>query len=199
MATLQLAENGYLSEYRLAQADVTKETLFEYYVPVNDEFGNVQWIREDYFDDMPELAYERTMNEAAAGVMNACTVGMAEPALLSFWGKKAKARRKARRERRQQKKDARAAGKIARAKARAERAKTGTRWIDKLTDTAGKVIGGLTTQQAPERSSQGISFEYDTLPEREEQPKKWYQNPVVILGGVFATGLVIYALTRKKK
>lgn len=198
---LELAENQY--SYMQENA-VTVRDLYEYYIPVeNDETGQIDWIREDYFDNLSDVEYQRLMSEASYRAMQLSEAGMADAQMLSFmgFGKKAKERRQQRRDRRKARKDAKAESKIARAKARADRAASGTRWIDKATETVGQIVGGITGGAAPERSTQDFSFEYETLPPGADvaKQKQWYENPVVIAGGLALLGLGVYAVARPKR
>ncbi len=210
MAYLELAENNpynYMSEYRLSQGGgVTTRELYEYYVPIEDtSTGSVQWIREDFFDDLPEMEYQKLMSESQNTLIKAAEFGLADPELLSSIfgiGKKAKERRRERRrqrrERRQQRKDMR----MQRKEARTQRQISGDTGFNRLIGTVGDIFKKPEPMQIEpaERGTQALEFSYSDLPEGAEdvKQKKWYQNPVVIIGGVAIAGLTIFALTRNK-
>lgn len=176
----------------MAENPVDVKALYEYYIPVEDnQTGEVQFIREDLTDNMSDLDFQRLMSESSAMILRNAEVNPEYMGILGF-GKKAKERRQQRREKRQKKQERKAAIKDARAKRKIE----GNTWADRALGVVGKVLGGATPA---ERDPQGLTVTYDDTIQKAEPEKKWYQNPVVIVGGVAVVGLAIWALTSKKK
>jgi hypothetical protein len=82
--------------------------------------------------------------------------------------------------------------------ARTENVKSGNTFGSKLIAGAQNIVGAITgrgTETAP-------STREMTLPEFDVQvgsaEKKWYENPIVIIGGLAVLGGGIYLATRKK-
>ena len=209
--TLAMAENNpyaymnegdnpyaYMAEnnpYAYMSEGITEEEMYEYFVPVLDANGNVSLVREDYFDNLSNADWMQAMSEGEAVIMHLQECTMSEEPLLSLFGfgKAAKARRAARRELRMKKKEAKIAKKVAkgdaiRARAEAKRAGGGG-FLDKVGDIAGNIFGG--GKQDP--------MMVDTQAGEEDGKKQWYQSPVVIIGGVVAAGLLVYAIAKPKK
>ena len=126
-------------------------------------------VREDYFDDLDNAQYNEMMN-----ILAPYQKGLNEFQLLSSRAER-RAKRQARREKRQQNKEER----------KANRKEAFSKIVDTVGNIAGRIFGG-TPEQAPT----------DEIPA--ELPKPWYQNPVVIIGGVAIIGGLVYLGMKKK-
>lgn len=151
------------------------------------------YVREDYFDNMPESMYNQIMDELEPY----------QPGdTLSFIGKKARERRAQRREERQARKTAKREQKYSAKQARIEARQAGrTRRTEAGGGFAGAIkgIGGAVSSilgggQGPMDMDSADRFAMEVGPDME--PKKNYLP--LIIGGVAAAGLVIFLVTRKK-
>jgi hypothetical protein len=189
MPYLQLSENNmYLSQGGDSE-----------YIFIPEGFRGApqsMYVREDYFDDMPEAMYMQIMDE----------LEQYQPGDgLSFFGKKARERRAARRTerqerktaKRQQKYDAKQARITARQEGRTKRTEMGGGFagaIKSIGGTVSSILGGGQAPIDPMDMGGADRFSMDIGPEPE--PKKNYLP--LIIGGVAAAGLVIFLVTRKK-
>lgn len=164
----------------------------ELYVTIPDGYGNTMRVREDYFDRFSDCDFDEIMDTL-------------EPSMNG------KAERKARREERKAARAEKKAGRggaarrdarLARVQARQEgktaRAASGGGVggvLDKIGGIAKNILGGVTGSAEVDGIDRSLDISYDNAPDE----KKWYQNPIVIVGGVAVLGLGIYAITRKKK
>ncbi len=202
---LELAENPYAYMSEQATSGIDLKTLYEYYVPIENEQGQIEWIREDYFDDMPDMQFERAMAESAYTAVQLAENGQADPELLSSIfgiGKKARERRRQRREQRRERRQQRKDMRMQRKEARTQRQISGQTGFNRLIGTVGDIFKKPeVTQIEPSRDTQALEFTYSDLPEgagAEKEKKMWYHNPLVIVGGVVVLGLGIWAATRRK-
>jgi LPXTG-motif cell wall-anchored protein len=163
----------------------------ELYVTIPDGNGNTMRVREDYFDRFSDADFADIMDTIEPS-MN----GKAERQARREERQQAKVEKKAgkggaaRRDARQKRVDARQAG-------RNERAASGGGFggaLDKIGGIAKSIIGGGVDAEVDGGQRQ---LEVNYTNQGEE--KKWYQNPIVIVGGVAVLGLGIFLLTKKKK
>ena len=195
---------AYMSQgnpYAYMSEGITEEQLLEYYVPVIDKDGNVQMIREDYFDALPNDQWQQAMSEGEAVVYHLNQMGLSEGPLLSFfWSKAAKARRQARRDLRNRKKEAKIAKKEAKAAAITARGQAATTRAEQGTSTVGGIlekVGGVVGQVFGGSPAGAAAAGAEATEE-----KQWYQNPmtwVLIGGGTLAAVLVIRSLNKNRK
>ena len=188
MPYLQLSENN---DMYLSQGGDSE------YIFIPEGFRGApqsMYVREDYFDDMPDGMYMQIMNEL-------------EPYQpgdgLSFFGKKARERRAKRREerqarktaKRQQRYDAKQARIQARQDGRTKRTEMGGGFAGAIKGIGGAVssiLGGGQASMDDPMYDERFAMEVGPEPE----PKKNYLP--LIIGGVAAAGLVIFLVTRKK-
>lgn len=173
---LELAENDNMYLQQQGAPIEGEETISPYiFVPGQFE-GQGVYVREDYFDNLNEDDWERTMMFLEAN----------QPGLSLFGlGKKGRERRAERRERRAERKllkiETRAAGRAGVAKAGGGMAGFG----QALSGTLGSIFGGGTPEQQAQLQAQAGA--------RKPMPWLGIGLGVVIIGGV------IYFATRKRK
>lgn len=151
------------------------------------------FVRADLLDDLPEDQFD-ALNAAQDQYMNE----VFDDGGMGFWifSKKGRERMKQRKDDRHQRKMAKKDSKTALRNAKAEGK------VDTFGSSIGKgiknIFGGKSEEAlppavGPEDSAQQrirIQAEYD------DNQKKWYQEPVVIVGGVVVLGGLIYLATR---
>lgn len=164
----------------------------ELYVTIPDGNGNTMRVREDYFDRFSDRDFDEIMDTL-------------EPSMNG------KAERQARREERKADKAEKRAGRGGAARrdarqkrletrqaAKNERAASGGGFggaLDKIGGIAKNILGGVTGSAEIEGAGGSVDVAFDAG----VTEKKWYQNPIVIVGGVAVLGLGIYLVTKKKK
>lgn len=176
MAYLELAENGGFNRY---MAENSPEDLY-IFVPDTPSGESGKWVREDYFDNLDPVTWERVMEELADY----------QPEQLSGLFSGMRERIAERRERRTERRDTRQ-------DRRQTRAEGGG-----IFGGIGKAIGGLFgggQDQAPvqqyDQGGRGLQVDFNTEPETFWDKNKMWIIPaggVVVIGG-------IYLLTKKKK
>jgi len=143
--------------------------IAEYYTAVPTESGEVMMVREDYFDRFSDQEYNYIMDQLEGAD------GVA--GLFS----KARARKQERRDQRKQ-------GKAAKQEARQQRR---TNFMDKLVGTVKSFAPGQGGEMQTKDLQVTGGVDFGTEP-------KWYQNPVVIVGGIALVGVGAYLAFKKK-
>lgn len=182
MAYLQLAENSNGFNRYLA------ESPEEFYIFVpNDATGESGiWVREDYFDDLPESEWERVMSELADY----------QPEMMNGIFSRIRENIAERRERRAERKDARQTSRMERIEGR-----SGGLFGGKLKGFIGSLIPGAGQQMQPGAMDMQPGQTRDLSIQWQDQPQSWAQRNKIplIIGGVAVAGGIIYLATRKKK
>lgn len=170
MAYLQLAENNSEQAFYNSLAENPKQ--FYLFVPNDQAPNGGVWVREDYFDNLSPEDWTKTMAALAPY----------QPQQMSGIISNIRQNIADRRERRDIRRDA-----------RTEAVKQGGTFGSRILNTVSSLFG-KGDQAAQTRDMQ--------LPEYQVQvgstEKKWYENPLVIVGGLAAIGGVIYLATRNK-
>lgn len=173
MGYLQLAEDPY---YHLAE---TQSVMSRYiFIPAGYRGASKDmYVREDFFDNMPEATYNAMMNELA-------------PYQNTGLSSKASDRRQARKAKKAEKKGAKADAKELKKEKRSARFGS---VLDKVGGIVGGIIGG-NKQVDITAGGGGLDVEVG------DEPTIWDQYKVpIIIGGVALIGGGIYLATRKKK
>lgn len=185
MATLQLADKG--ADFFNPQKDSPADLYV--FVPSNEQDGTGVWVREDYFDNVPDDQYIQIMQALAPY----------QPGQMSGIFSNIKQKIGGFVERRQERKAANQAVRTAKDAskiARYERRAAGDTFGSKIAGVFQNITGG---GEAADTSGLPMDTRAFDIGYTDAPPKKWYENPVVIVGGVAALGLLGYVLTRKKK
>lgn len=171
MAYLQLAERNN-SEQAFYNSLAENPKQFYVFVPNEQAANGGVWVREDYFDNLPADEWSKTMAALAPY----------QPQQMSGIISNIRENIQERRERRDIRRDA-----------RTEAVQQGGTFGQRILNTVGSLFG---------KGDQAAQTKEMQLPEYQVQignePKQWYQNPVVIVGGLAAIGGIIYLATRKK-
>lgn len=194
MGYLQLAEDPFTS-----LADNVMMNRDKYiFIPAGYRGAEKDlYVREDFFDNMPESTYQQMMQELAA-YQNTGLSGKADRKARRAERKDAKAAKKAgrgagaRREARQKRVDARMASKTARAEARGGK---GGAFLDKV----GGIVGDLVGKGPIDVETDSLDIEYDGQGGGGEATFFDKYKVPLIIGGVALIGGGIYLATRKKK
>ena len=169
MAYLQLAENNSEQAFYNSLAENPKQ--FYLFVPNDQAANGGVWVREDYFDNLPPDQWAQTMAALAPY----------QPQQMSGIFSNIKQNIADRRERRDLRRDARTA-----------EIQQGGTFGSRLLNTVSGIFG---------KGDQAAQTKEMQLPDYQVQigseQKQWYQNPVVIVGGLAAIGGIIYLATRK--
>jgi hypothetical protein len=179
--TLQLADGNKMM-YRTLSDGISDN----YLTMPNPEGDGLIQVRADVFDDLPNDQWLAMMEELAP--YNVGVSGLFSKMIARHQENKAK---------RQETKAAKGEQKTQR---QAQRQAA-------LMNIAGSIFGGGasgggdsagdTGYPMPTPDQRGFQVNYGTPPPVEE--KKWYQNPLVIVGGAALVGTGIYLATRKKR
>jgi LPXTG-motif cell wall-anchored protein len=164
----------------------------------NFESGGGLYIREDKFDSMPNDQFKMLMRQLAPYQPEVQTGQMSEQQFLGNREDRKK-NRESKRNRRDQKANSKAESRTTRANAKQTRADAkkskadsgqgGIDW-DKVKDVGGSLIGKVFNKGGDEGADASAM-----VPE----PKPFYKNPIVIVGGIIVLAGAGYLLTRKKK
>lgn len=193
MGYLQLAEDPFTS-----LADNVMMNRDKYiFIPAGYRGAEKDlYVREDFFDDMPDSVYQQMMQELAA-YQNTGLSGKADRKARRQERKDAKAAKKAsrgggaRREARQKRLETKWAGKEK--KAAAKGTGKGANFLDKV----GGIVGDIVGKGPVDIETDSLDFQYD---QGGGEPTFFdkYKVPLII-GGVALIGGGIYLATRKKK
>lgn len=170
MAYLQLAENAQ-SEQAFYNSLAENPKQFYVFVPAEGTPNGGVWVREDYFDNLPADEWQKTMVALAPY----------QPQQMSGIISNIRENIQERRERRDIRRDA-----------RSEQVQQGGTFGQRLLNTVGGIFG---------KGDQAAQTKEMQLPDYQVQignEKQWYQNPLVIVGGLAAVGGIIYLATRNK-
>lgn len=170
MAYLQLAENNSEQAFYNSLAENPKQ--FYLFVPNDQAPNGGVWVREDYFDNLPAEQWQQTMAALAPY----------QPQQMSGIFSNIKQNIQERRERRDIRRDARTSA-----------IQQGGTFGSRVLDTVSNIFG-KGDQAAQTRDMQLPDYQVQI---GSEPAKQWYQNPVVIVGGLAAIGGIIYLATRK--
>jgi len=194
MGYLQLAEDPFTS-----LADNVMMNKDKYiFIPAGYRGAEKDlYVREDFFDDMPESVYQQMMQELA-GYQNTGLSGKSDRKARRQERRDAKAAKKAtkgagaRRDARQKRVDARMNAKVS--KAAAKGSGKGGAFLDKV----GGIVGDIMGKGGVEVATDTVDFNYDPANDLEPTFFEKYKVPLII-GGVVLIGGGIYMATRKKK
>ena len=193
MGYLQLAEDPFTS---LADNVMMNKDKYVF-IPAGYRGSEKDlYVREDFFDDMPDSVYQQMMQELAA-YQNTGLSGKADRKARRQERKDAKAAKKAtkgggaRREARQKRLETKWAGKEK--KASAKGSGKGAAFLDKV----GGIVGDIVGKGPVDIETDSLDFQYD---QGGGEPSFFdkYKVPLII-GGVALIGGGIYLATRKKK
>ncbi len=172
MGYLQLAEKDDSFYSHMAQS---KDMYV--FVPESENSANGVWVREDYFDDLPDEQYLKVMTALAPfqpTQMNGIFSGIKEK--VQNWSAN-----------RQERKDAKQQAYIA----KQERKASGDTFGSKIANAIQNFTGG---GEAQPREMQLPDYQIQVG----NEPQPFYKNPAVIVGGLALLGGIIYLATRKK-
>jgi hypothetical protein len=172
----RLSQSADYYSHLMEQADPRDLYVF---IP-SDMEGGGKWIREDYFDDLPDWQYDQLMTTLEPFQ----TVG------TSGFFSNIREKREQRQERRQARKDRKTESK---ATAREQRTAGGGA-LDKIIGAASNIFGG-------QKVDAGIDIQSGKEPTgyfRTETDKPFYTKPLFIGGTIVVVGGLIYFLTRPK-
>lgn len=170
MAYLQLAENNSEQAFYNSLAENPKQ--FYLFVPNDQAPNGGVWVREDYFDNLSPEDWTKTMAALAPY----------QPQQMSGIISNIRQNIQERRERRDIRRDA-----------RTEAVQQGGTFGSRILNTVSSLFG-KGDQTAQTKDVQLPDYQVQIGSEQ----KQWYQNPVVIVGGLAAIGGIIYLATRKK-
>lgn len=167
------------------------------YIP-NFQGGAGYYVREDYFDFLSPDEW-RTLMAQLAPYQPAVQAGMSEPA--NFLADRA-SRKKKREEKQQGKTDKNARknkrneakNKLIEARAKAKAEGKGGDILGSITSGLTSIFGGGAAGGAGVAPDAGGGGGGAPPPDEEE---KWYQKPIVWVGGALGVGAIIYFATRK--
>lgn len=190
---LQLAENEN-SPTAFARKEATRSNQIpdNPYIFIPDFTGESDgfFVREDYFDFMPDAEYKALMVQLAPYQPQVQKYGMSERQFMSD--------RASRKKRREEKKLAKVDKKKAKnelIKARAEGRAKGDSPLKSITGAISNIFGKKDSGASPGE----LPPEEDDK-DKEKDEKKWYQNPVVwILGGVAVVATVAVVAKKRRR
>ena len=146
---------------------------------------NGTYVRADYFDDLDDQTYDNLL--AVLEPLNT----MQTMNGLSAWFSKM-------RDNRAERKATKQAQKLetikARSEGRAAVAAAGGGLGGIVKNIAGIFTGGAQAPAEQMPTSKGIQFDLGV-----STPRPWYQNPVVIIGGLAIVGTAVYLISKSKK
>lgn len=173
MSHLQLADNG--------NRQPSNNDILEYMLQIPNDQGGYTWVREDQLDDVTDEAFDMVLRM--------------QPHLSD--GHLAKGGRERRRARRAARKREKFEARQSKQEFRRER-KGGT-FLERITGAAGEIVGRFKGEPGgyPDQTKGGMFPQ--VTGGLNIGVAKWWQNPLVIGGLVIGGGLVIYAITKKKK